>query len=304
MDAADAKRFPGDCYSLDSGEEARTPLCKQPVTQAPVQHYPGVGPDEVVVPFLLIGRANLKTGAVTLEKTHVHLVFNSITYEGRMRVIRLDEQGREHEEETHSLIECIEAASVGRDARKQVHALRFEMNARWSRASVAAIARVRLPEQQDAARAASKEAASAQTAAAASMQDVVRSSASSNHSDASSHSAGSRDRSSDTVSMDVSSNDLPPSDPRSELSPVHSSPDSVPARSVTPSSIMLDEAASSLSSPAAAHSSPPLVAAPHPPTPQPQPQPPSSPSSGVARKHDGGPAPPSPRSDMHGQHSG
>jgi len=160
---------------------AHEQLQRERVTASPAvppvserERYPTSGRDEVVVPFLLIGRANLKTGAVTLEKTHVHLVFNSITYEGRMRVIRLDEQGREHEEETHSLIECIEAASVGRDARKQVHALRFEMNARWSRASVAAIARVRLPEQQDAARAASKEAASAQTAAAASMQDVVR----------------------------------------------------------------------------------------------------------------------------------
>jgi hypothetical protein len=304
MEAADAKRFPGDCYSLDSGEEARTPLCKQPVTQAPVQHYPGVGPDEVVVPFLLIGRANFKTGAVTLEKTHVHLVFNSITYEGRMRVIRLDEQGREHEEDTHALIECMEAASAGRDARKQVHALRFEMNARWSRASVAVIARVHLPEQQEAAREAPKAASSAQNAAAASMQDVVSPSASANCSDASSHSAGSSDRSSGAVSMDVSSSDHPPSHPRSALSPVHSSPDSVPARSVTPSSIMLDEAVSSPSSPAAAHSDPPLAAAPQPPPPQSLPQHPSSPSSGVARKHDGAPAPPSPRSDMHGQHSG
>jgi len=227
-----------------------------------------------VVPFVLLGRANLKTGAVSFDKTHIALVYNTISYAGRLRAIRVDDEGNEHDEPPSALMQCMEAATMERDAPTLVHALRLEMEARWSRASLAVIAKCKTaspaaPQEQGAQSAQSQRSGAAEAemqddepieaAAAASAQSVVAAAA---------------------PPVQCLSSEAQPSLLESAICPGSAPPSSGSGQ---------ESALLAAASPASL-----------------QPSSPSSSSSGSsvsAHKHTRPPSPPSPRSVTHGQHS-
>ena len=134
--------FPGDGYRFGDGKKVKQSVQAQRAQadrDAPPQSYPGVDcTQNVVVPFLLLGSFSLKTGAVRLEKAHIRHVYNNISYRGYMRAIGLDESGRCVELPRDALAQQLEAASMGLqpNPQQQVRTLRFDLAARWSRATV------------------------------------------------------------------------------------------------------------------------------------------------------------------------
>lgn len=109
--------------------------------QVPHQNYPGVGRDEVAIPFLLFGKLNLKTGDVLLQKVHVKWAYNDISYAGRMIGVVVDAQGVESEMPLAMLLHQMDAFMRGEKFDVPIQALRMDLRARWSSASLAFIAR-------------------------------------------------------------------------------------------------------------------------------------------------------------------
>jgi len=146
--AHDSVRFTGTCFSLSRGDNAFEPPVRGPpeVMEAPQQNYPGLSKDEIVVPFLIFGRGNLKTGQVVMEKIHINLVHNSITYRGRMRAMHIDSAScAERPVECSGIMHQFDNAGKSVQESLQhttVHVMRFALNARWSSANLAVIARV------------------------------------------------------------------------------------------------------------------------------------------------------------------
>jgi hypothetical protein len=155
---AQSERFPGAGLSVSNTAQGEYPApatvtdAPSPVNAGnvivPPQHYPGVRLDEVVVPFMLNGRVNLKTGHAFVEKTHHDLVFNSITYKGKLLVIGVGPDGREHDLGIAALRALVDPDSVPahQGSKPRVQAIRFELKARWSRASLAVIFNADMPE--------------------------------------------------------------------------------------------------------------------------------------------------------------
>jgi len=140
-------RFPGPCFNIARGDASsimQSSSGPREVIEAPHQNYPGVSMDEVVAPFIILGRGNVKNAdRFHMEKIHINHVYNSITYRGQMHVIRIDNEGNEHEVPASTLLQIVEAASLGKSGEHAaVHAIRFTLNAKWSSACIACVARV------------------------------------------------------------------------------------------------------------------------------------------------------------------
>ena len=197
--ALDAIRFPGPSYRMSSSSGvAALPAVEPPSVAAaaaamplhsvPPQQFPGIAADEVAVPFILLGRANLKTGEVTMDKIHVKYVFNTIRYwshtqparhtrsssagrvihlhsarlltrslfaavsrarvsacSGWMSGCTVDALGVETEVGASALFAEMEARCAQRHIAEPIKAVRLELQAQWSRASLAVIARIEAP---------------------------------------------------------------------------------------------------------------------------------------------------------------
>lgn len=153
-----ARRFSGDAYRLSDGKKVKLPIAA-PAVSASVnqvvvnQKYPGVdGSKFVVVPFLLLGSINFKTGAVRLEKVHIRYVFNNITYRGQVRVVGPDMNGQHEELKYDALMRQLEASSSqSQPVWTQKHKLCFDLSSESSHASLllnADVAIVPLPDSQ------------------------------------------------------------------------------------------------------------------------------------------------------------
>lgn len=135
-----AQRFRGNAYRLGDGKRVKQVPATTPVSRGiPSQGYPGVdGIQHVVIPFLLLGSFNLKTGVIRLEKVHIHHVYNHITYRGHVRVVGLDENDHPVELRLDALARQLESAcsELPPSHVQKVHQLHLDLTADWSHASL------------------------------------------------------------------------------------------------------------------------------------------------------------------------
>lgn len=129
-----ASRFPAFGYRVGDGAHIRRSVPGPPSLHQhiPPQRYPGVnGATHVVVPFLLFGSVNIKTGEAVLTKVHFEHVYNYITYRGHMQVIGLNHNDVALHVGQNTLAQCLD-----QDMEFLVKELHFNLSAEWSSANL------------------------------------------------------------------------------------------------------------------------------------------------------------------------